>query len=173
MRMKEYIISAIMMTATCSICAQDANRLYSGIGTGKDTNYTITGDISLFLLKEESRFNIGTHIGMHYARFNNPSLATNGALFIQSGFQAQYRASKKVVARLDLSSRHPINKKNFSFIDAMGEPIPDSQLGGHVLLIPSIAYDITDITSAFIFYGAAFENRLNLNTLGLGISVKL
>lgn len=46
----------------------------------------------------------------------------------------------------------------------MGQPIPDTQLGGHVLLIPNLAYDITDITSTFIFYGAAFENRLNLNT---------
>lgn len=112
-------------------------------------------------------------MGLQYSRFDNPNLGTDSRVFYHLGLQAICAISNKVNVRVDLGSRRPTSKKNYNFLDDMENTLPDSELGGHIYLMPNITYNFDDALGAFIFYNKAFENRLDMNTLGIGISIKL
>lgn len=173
MRIAYYILLLITITSTHTICAQDDLRFYSGLGIKGDLSSSVCADFSLFLLKKESKFNFGSHFGAYRTYFNNPDLATDSRWFYVLGLQAIYPVAPKFLARVDLGSRFPTSNKNFLFNDAFGNAIPDSELGGHIYLTPSIEYTFHEIIGVYAFYNTTFEKRLNMNNAGIGLSIKM
>gem|GEM_PF-2177934 len=173
MKIKHFFLTVIACSTLILGHCQEDLRVYGGLGANNDTNHRLNMDFSLFFLKKESRFNAGSNLGLQYSRFDNPNLGTDSHVFYHLGLQAIYAISNKVNVRVDLGSRRPTSKKNYNFLDDMENTLPDSELGGHIYLMPNITYNFDDALGVFIFYNKAFENRLDMNTLGIGISIKL
>lgn len=154
--------------------SQSEIRFFSGLGVSKDVNHSLGLDYSFnFFFNEKSRFNFGTHIGVYFNKFNEPLLATDKQIYFRLGLQLKYRVLKKIWVRGDLGTHRPIYKENYFFNDSSGNPVPNTNLGKHTYISPSIEYSINEIFNCFIIYNVAFEDRLNINTIGLGILIVL
>lgn len=154
------------------ISCQNDYRFSSGLGIEKDVRYNLAFDFNFNILKKTSGFNFGPILGFYYIRFDEPLLATNNQSFFQTGFQAKYGLFDKIWIRADFGSRLPLNSDNYYFNDAMGNRIPDSELKKHNYFSPSLEYAINKAIHLFVIYNFAFENQLDIDTIGMGIIIK-
>lgn len=152
--------------------SQSDIRFVSGLGISKDVSYSLGFDYSLNFFRESARFNFGSNLGVYYNQFNNPLLATDKQIYFQLALQLKYRVFKKIWIRGDIGTRFPTNKENYYFNDSLGNEVLNTNLGKHTYISPSLEYNINETLNCFILYNVAFEDMLDMNTIGIGIVIK-
>ncbi len=153
--------------------SQNDIRFYSGLGTSEDVKYSLGVDYSFNLLEKSSKFNLGSNLGIHYNRFNDNLLNTNEQIYFQLGLQVNYRFLEKMILRVDLGNRIPFSNENYFLIDSNGNPILNSTLESYNFLNPSLEYKVNKTISCFAFYTFAFEDAIDLNSVGIGFIINL
>jgi len=151
--------------------AQGQLRFSGGLGTNKDITYNFAVDLSFNFLEESSKFNLGSNIGIYYYDFDEPLLATKDLYFYHLGLHFEYRILERLSVSTEVGSRNPFNDDNYNFNDPSGNPVPNSDLDSHIYLTPSLDCRINKTLGVFLFYNVAFEDRLDMNTIGIGVSL--
>ncbi|MFT7081865.1 MAG: hypothetical protein ACJAT0_000332 [Nonlabens sp.] len=132
-----------------------------------------SADYANYLLNKESKFNLGAQLGGYYYNFDNNNLSKESKLYGSLAFSLRYQITEKFTLQVDSGTKIPLGKPEVAFIDSMNNKIPDSEIGVHAFTMPLLTYDLNDDFGIFLGYHFVFEDRLDMNTLSLGLRFSL
>lgn len=170
--MKTCFCVLLILTSGLAV-AQNDTRWNTGIGLGNDVSAYYALDYTNYLLKNESKFNLGAQIGGYYYDFDNDNLNRNGKIYGSLAFSLKYQISERFVLQVDSGAKIPLGKPDVAFIDGMNNRIPDSEIGNHAFSMPLLTYNLNDDFGLFLGYHFVFEDRLDMNTLSFGLRFSL
>jgi hypothetical protein len=165
---KIFLPYLLLLTASLSF-AQSDMRIHAGVGLGNDVSSYFALDYGNYLLKEDSKFNIGAQLGIVYFNFNNDNLTKDGQLYASLSLILKYELTSRFTLQLDTGSRIDLGKSKLAFNDVTGNLIPDTEVGNHKFFMPLLSYSINDQFGVFLGYQFVFEKDLDLNTLSVGL----
>ncbi|MFB0903184.1 MAG: hypothetical protein QMB11_02280 [Nonlabens sp.] len=170
--MKVFLFSIVLLISGLSI-AQSDTRFHMGIGLSNDVSSYYSADYANYLLNKESKFNLGAQLGGYYYNFDNNNLSKDSKLYGSLAFSLRYQITEKFTLQVDSGTKIPLGKPEVAFIDSMNNKIPDSEIGVHAFTMPLLTYDWNDDFGIFLGYHFVFEDRLDMNTLSLGLRFSL
>lgn len=163
------VLVVFIFTLPFIVNAQSHTRIHSGIGVQNDISAYYAVDYGSFLLDENSKFNIGGHIGGYFYTFKNKNLNKNNKIYGLLNFILKYRLTNKFSLQIDSGTKISLGKSNLFMLDEMNEKIPDSRIASHAYTMPLIDYKINDTIAAFIGYQIVFENTINMDSFSFGL----
>ncbi|WP_405378297.1 hypothetical protein [Nonlabens sp. Asnod3-A02] len=171
-KMKTVLFYLLLLISALSI-AQSDTRFHGGIGLSSDVSSYYAADYSNYLLKKESKFNVGAQLGGYYYNFNNDNLSKDSKLYGSLAFSLIYQITEKFTLQIDSGTKIPLGKPDVAFLNSMNNEIPDSEIGVHTFSMPLLTYNLNDDFGVFLGYHFVFEDRLDMNTLALGLRFSL
>ncbi|MEP0479656.1 MAG: hypothetical protein ABJD23_05540, partial [Nonlabens sp.] len=109
----------------------------------------------------------------YYYNFNNDNLSKDSKLYGSLAFSLRYKITEKFTLQIDSGAKIPLGKPDVALLNSMNNEIPDSEIGTHTFSMPLLTYDLNEDFGVFLGYHFVFEDRLDMNTLALGLRFSL